>query len=59
MQLIRKHNKGIRYLLCVIDLFSKHAWVVTLKDKKGVNVFQKNLDSSKRKPNKIWVNDQG
>ena len=36
MQLISKHNKGIRYLLCVIDLFSKYAWVVPLKDKKGV-----------------------
>ena len=61
MQLISKHNKGIRYLLFVIDLFSKYAWVVFLKDKKGVsivNAFQKMLDSSKRKPNKIWV-DQG
>ena len=61
MQLISKHNKGIRYLLCVIDLFSKYAWVVPLKDKKGVsivNAFQKILNSSKRKPNKIWV-DQG
>ena len=61
MQLISKYNKGIRYLLCIIDLFSKYAWVVSLKDKKGVstvNVFQKILDSSKRKPNKIWV-DQG
>ena len=61
MQLISKYNKGIRYLLCVIDLFSKYAWVVPLKDKKGVsivNAFQKNLDSSKRKPNKKWV-DQG
>ena len=58
MQLISKHNKGIRYLLCVIDLFSKYAWVVPLKDKKGVsivNAFQNILDSSKRKPNKIWV----
>ena len=56
MQLISKYNKGIRYLLCAIDLFSKYAWVVPLKDKNGmsiVNAFQKNLDSSKRKPNKI------
>ena len=61
MQLISKHDKGIRYLLCVIDLFSKYAWVVPLKDKKGVsivNAFQSILDSSERKPNKIWV-DQG
>ena len=34
MQLISKYNKGIRYLLCAIDLFSKYAWVVPLKDKK-------------------------
>ena len=61
MQLISKYNKGIRYLLCSIDLFSKYAWVVPLKDKKGVtivNAFQIILNSSKRKPNKIWV-DQG
>ena len=47
-QLISKHNKGIRYLLCVIDLFSKYAWVVPLKDKKGVsivNTFQSILKS--------------
>ena len=46
MQLISKHDKGIRYLLCVTDLFSKYAWVVPLKDKKGVsivNAFQKIL----------------
>ena len=56
-----KYNKGIRYLLCVIDLFSKYTWVVPFKDKKGVitvNEFQSLLNSSKRKPNKIWV-DQG
>ena len=61
MQLISKYNKGIRYLLCTIDLFSKYAFVVPLKDKKGttiVNAFQSILDNSKRKPNKIWV-DQG
>ena len=34
MQILSKYIKGIRYLLCVIDLFSKHAWVVHLKDKK-------------------------
>ena len=59
MQLISNHNKGISYL-CVIDLFSKCAWVLPLKDKKGittVTAFQKNLDSSKSKPNKIWVDE--
>ena len=62
MQLIGKFNKGFRFLLCVIDVFSKYARVVPLKDKKGVSIvdaFQKILDKSKgRKPNKIWV-DKG
>ena len=61
MQLLSKFNKGIKYLLCVIDLFSKYAFVVPLKDKKGisiVNAFQSILNKSKRKPNKIWV-DKG
>ena len=60
MQSLSKYNKGIKYLLCAIDLFSKHVWVVLLKDKKGisiVNAFQK-IISKGRKPNKIWV-DQG
>ena len=58
MQLISKFNKGFRVLLCVIDIFSIYAWVVPLKDKKGVsivNFFQKILDKPARKPNKIWV----
>ena len=57
MQLISKCNKGIRYLLCAIDLFSKYAFAVPLKDKKGTtiaNAFQSILNNSKRKPNKIW-----
>ena len=61
MQLISNFNKGFRFLLFVIDIFSKYAWVIPLKDKKGtsiVNAFQKILDISKRKPNKIWV-DKG
>ena len=38
MQSISKYNKGIRYLLYAIDLFSKYAWVAPLKDKKGVTI---------------------
>ena len=60
MQSLSKHNKGNKCLLCAIDLFSKYAWVVPIKDKKGtsiVNAFQK-IISEGRKPNKIWV-DQG
>ena len=56
MQLINKFNEGFRFLLCVIDIFSKYAWVVPLKDKKGItiiNAFQKILKESNRKPNKI------
>ena len=59
MQLIDKYNKGIRFLLCVIDTFSEYAWVILLKDEKGItitNAFQKILKTSNRKPNKIWVN---
>ena len=61
MQLISKFNKGFRFLLYVIDIFSKYAWVVPLKYKKGVsivNAFQKILKESNKKPNKIWV-DKG
>ena len=61
IQLLNKYNKGIRFLLCVIDIFRKYAWVVTLKDKKGISVvkaFQIILKQSNRKPNKIWV-DKG
>ena len=55
MQLIFKFNKGFRFLLCVIDVFSKYARVVPLKDKKGisiVNAFRKILKESNRKFNK-------
>ena len=49
MQLISKFNKGIRFLLCVIDIYGKYAWVVLLKDKVTiVNAFQKILDDLKR-----------
>ena len=64
MQLISKCNKGIRHLLCVINLFSRYAWVIPLKNKKVESIvegFKKILDdsgnasNSNRKPNKIWV----
>ena len=59
MQLISKFNKWIRFLIYVIDI--KYAWVVLLKDEKGItitNTFQKILDESNRKPKKLWV-DKG
>ena len=61
MLLLSRYNKGIRFLLCVIDIFSKYAWVVPLKDKKGISIvmaFQSILKQSNRKPNKIWA-DKG
>ena len=66
MQLISKFNKWTRFLLCVIDIFRKFAWVVPLKDKEGittVSTFQNILDNatefcSMKKTNKIWV-DKG
>ena len=61
MQLLSEYNKGIRFLLCVIDIFSKYAWLVPLKDKKGISIFkafQSILKQSNKKPNKIWV-DKG
>ena len=47
MQLTSKFSKGFRFLLYVIDIYSKCAWVILLKDKKGItitNAFQKTLD---------------
>ena len=51
MQLISKLNKRLRFLLCVIDIFSEYAWAVPLKDKKGVstvNEFKKILKEFNR-----------
>ena len=60
IQSLSKYNKGIKYLLCAIDLFSKYAWIVSKKGSRGfsiVNAFQKVI-SKGRKPSKIWV-DKG
>ena len=59
MQIISKFSKGFRFLLCVIDIYSKYAWVISLKDEKGIsitNAFRKIIKKSNREPNKIWVN---
>ena len=61
MQSLSKYNKGIKYLLCAINFSSKYAWVVPLKDKRGitiVNALQK-IISKGRKSNKIWVDQDG
>ena len=62
MQSLSRKNKGIKYLLCAIDLYSKYAFVIPLKDKKGiiiVNASNKIIKQSERKPNKIWVGQEG
>ena len=59
MQLLSKFNKG--FLLYVIDIYSKYAWAIPLKDKKDTSItnsFQKNLDELICNPNKTWV-DKG
>ena len=61
MQLISKIDKRFKFLLCIIDIYSKYAWVLPLKDKKGVSIvneFQSTLKKSNKKPNKMWV-DKG
>ena len=61
MQLISKFNEAICFLLCVIDIFGKYTCSLPLKHRKGIkitNAFQKFLNGSNCKPNKIWV-DKG
>ena len=60
MHLIIKINKGFRFLLCVIGIYSKSIWVIPLKDKKESQllILLKNLKESNRRPNKIWL-DKG
>ena len=61
MWLLSIKNRGVKYLLLVIDFFTKYAWVKPLKDQKAKTVFHDLIEivnESKRKPNKLWV-DQG
>ena len=54
-------NKNVKYLLCVINVFTKHVWNKPLKDKKGktvLNAFLEIVNESNRKANKLWI-DQG
>ena len=55
------NKKNVKYLLCVIDVLTKYAWVKPLKDKEGntvFNAFIEIVNESNHKPNKLWV-DQG
>ena len=59
--MLSSKNRNVKYLLCVIDVFTKYAWFKPLKDKKGktvLNAFIEIVDESNRKRNKLWV-DQG
>ena len=58
---LSSNNENVKYLLCVIDVFTKYAWVKTLKDKTGkavLNAFIEIVDESNLKPNELGV-DQG
>ena len=59
MQKFAKLNKGYRYLLTCIDIFSKFAWVIPLKDKRGINI-KKALEKifKERKPKFLWTEEQ-
>ena len=60
MQEWNYQNKGFRYLLNIIDVFSKYAWSVPLKDKKGLTVeeaFKQIVQQSGRIPKHIWVDE--
>ena len=61
MWLTSKFNKGNRFLLSFIDIFSKYAWVISVKDKKGITItkaFQEILHKSSCNPNKILVDKE-
>ena len=61
-QSLSRKNKGIKYLLCAVDLYSKYAFVFPIKDKKGISIvngFNEIIKQSNRKPNKIWVDHGG
>ena len=58
MESLSSNNKNVKYLLCVIDDFTKYAWVKRLRDKKDktvLNAFNEIVSESNRKPNKLWV----
>ena len=54
MQLISKFNKGLRFLLCFIDIYSKYAWVIPLKDKNGITITSA-FQMMNQTTNQIWV----
>ena len=58
MESLSSKYKNVKYLLFVIDVFFKYAWIKPLKDKKGktvLNAFIEIVNESNCKPNKLWV----
>ena len=58
---LSSRNRGVKYLLSVIDVFTKHVLVETLKDKKAKTVlhgFIKIVNIFKYKPNKLWADQE-
>ena len=56
--MIRRFNKGYRFILCGNGIYGKYVCVLLLEDKKGITIikdFQKNLNESNGKPNIVWV----
>ena len=61
MESLPSQSKNVKYLLCVIDIFTKYPWVKPLKDKKAktdLNAFIEIVNESNRKPNKLWVDQE-
>ena len=61
MESLYSKNKSVKYLLCVVDVFTKYTWVKPLKDKEGktvLNAFIKILNESNCKPNKLWADQR-
>ena len=60
IQQLKSYNHGFRYILNVIDVFSKFVWSVPIKDKTGkaiTNTLQSIVKSSQRKPKELWVDN--
>ena len=58
MKSLSSKNKDVKYLFCAIDVFTKYAWLTSLKDKKAktvLNAFIEIVNKSNRKPTKLWV----
>ena len=58
---LSSNNKNVEYLLCVVDVFTKYAWIKPFKDKKCktvLNAFIEIVNESNCKPNKLWLNQR-